>query len=146
VFWGLYKVAQKEISPFCVERWKRCACMWWAGSHPINIAWTIRQKAHGIPDAVFKLDACLLHWERSTMDHCRSRCKGREGLPLIHSYIHTLGDKFEAAGTPCDTPAPDSLVVFMTWPHPRPPGVFLDISSPSWIHVTGCLEADSRSA
>jgi hypothetical protein len=22
----------------------------------------------------------------STIDHCRSRCKGREGSPLIHSW------------------------------------------------------------
>jgi hypothetical protein len=25
---------------------------------------------------------------RSTTDHCRSRCKGREGPPLIRSFIH----------------------------------------------------------
>jgi hypothetical protein len=26
----------------------------------------------------------------STIDHCRSRCKGREGPPLIHSFVCTL--------------------------------------------------------
>jgi hypothetical protein len=29
----------------------------------------------------------LLTFYVSTIDHCRSRCKGREGLPLIHSHI-----------------------------------------------------------
>jgi hypothetical protein len=24
----------------------------------------------------------------STIDHCRSRCKGQEGQPLIHSFLH----------------------------------------------------------
>jgi hypothetical protein len=26
---------------------------------------------------------------KSTIDHCRSRCKGREGPPLIDSFIHS---------------------------------------------------------
>jgi hypothetical protein len=26
----------------------------------------------------------------STIDHCSSRCKGREGPPLVHSFIHGL--------------------------------------------------------
>jgi hypothetical protein len=30
----------------------------------------------------------VLSW--STIDHCRSRCKGREGPPLIHSFIQRL--------------------------------------------------------
>jgi hypothetical protein len=30
----------------------------------------------------------VLSWNLSTIDHCRSRCKGREGPPLIHSFIH----------------------------------------------------------
>jgi hypothetical protein len=31
---------------------------------------------------ISRLKSCI-----STIDHCRSRCKGREGLPLIHPYI-----------------------------------------------------------
>jgi hypothetical protein len=26
----------------------------------------------------------------STIDHCRLRCKGQEGLPLIHAFIHSF--------------------------------------------------------
>jgi hypothetical protein len=29
---------------------------------------------------------CLNILERSKINHCRSRCKGREGPPLIHSF------------------------------------------------------------
>jgi hypothetical protein len=41
----------------------------------------------------FEIGGSMLHQyatekRGSTIDHCRSRCKGREGLPLIHSFIH----------------------------------------------------------
>jgi hypothetical protein len=35
----------------------------------------------------------LVSVQIGTIDHCRSRCKGQEGPPLIHSFIHL--SKFE---------------------------------------------------
>jgi hypothetical protein len=47
----------------------------------------------------------------STIDHCRSRCNGWYGRPLIHTYTHTYSYIREIHGSK----KPSQLLQFLSW-------------------------------